>query len=94
MDADTGLPLAGAFFDIYKDGNLFTTVRTNELGIATVSGVSEGYYEAVETVAPEGYMLDTTRHGIHVDPYDPATAEDPVIRMSDRQLPRLRVQDV
>ena len=91
VDADTGLPLAGAFFDIYKDGNLFTTVRTNEQGIATVSGVSEGYYEAVETVAPEGYVLDATRHGIHVDPYDPSTAEDPVIRMSNRRMPALRI---
>ena len=49
VDSLTNLPLSGAYFDIYKDGTLIDTVRTNEQGIATVS---EGYYECVERIAP------------------------------------------
>ena len=90
-DASTGRALAGAFFDIFKDGTLITTVRTNELGIATVSGLSEGYYECVEKVAPDGYVLDPTPHGVHLDPYNPSASEDPVIRITNKLMPSLRI---
>ena len=91
VDADTNEPLPGAFFDIYKDGVLLTSVRTNDMGVATVSGVSEGYYEAVEATAPDGYVLDTTRYGIHLDPFDPAATENPVLRITNRRNPALRI---
>ena len=61
LDADTNFPLSGAYFDIFKDGQLIDTVRTNEQGLATVSGLSEGYYEAVEKIAPAGYVISTER---------------------------------
>ena len=91
VDAATNTPLSGAVFEIYKDGALIDTVRTNEVGLATVSGITEGYYEAVETVAPYGYVLDTTRHGFHVDPSDPATSQDAVIRITNQRMPSLRI---
>ncbi len=91
VDANTNIPLSGAYFDIYKDGELIDSVRTNEQGIATVSGVSEGYYEAVERVAPYGYVLDTSRHGMHIDALDPATGEDPVLRITNKLMPALRI---
>lgn len=72
-DADTGDVLSGAVFDIYKDGKRITSVKTDDAGLAYVNGISEGYYEAVETAAPEGYVIDSTRHGIHIDPYNPAS---------------------
>ena len=40
VDAATNTPLSGAVFEIYKDGALIDTVRSNEVGLATVSGVS------------------------------------------------------
>lgn len=91
VDADTNTPLEGAVFAVYKDGELITTVRTNAVGIATVSGLSEGYYEVQETVAPDGYLLDSTLYGIHLDPFNPATAENPVLRISNRARPALRI---
>ena len=91
VDSNTNIPLSGAYFDIYKDGEFIDSIRTNEVGIATISGLSAGYYEAVERVAPYGYVLDTTRHGIHLDPYNPATQEDPVIRITNKRMPALRI---
>ena len=81
VDSLTNMPLTGAYFDIYKDGQLIDTVRSNEQGIATVSGVSEGYYECLERIAPYGYVLSTERYGIHIDPFDPPDA-----RAEDRQV--------
>ena len=91
VDADTNESLPGAWFEIYKDGTLITSVRTNDVGVATVSGLSEGYYEAVEITAPDGYVLDTARYGIHLDPYDPAASENPVLKISNRKNPALRI---
>ena len=91
VDASDNTPLEGALFDVYKDGALVTTVRTNNVGIATVSGVTEGFYEAVEQIAPAGYVLDSSRHGIHLDPFDPATAENPVLKITNRKLPSLKI---
>lgn len=92
VDADTGVSLPGAVFDVYKDGKKITTVKTDDSGEARVTGITtEGYYEFVETVAPDGYVLDTTKHGIHVDPYDPATDKDPVIIIKNRNNPSLKI---
>ena len=91
VDAETGSPLANAVFNVYQDGDLIDSVQTNELGLATVSGVSAGYYEVEEIVAPAGYVLDGTRHGIQVDPYNPATSADAVIRVTNRARPALRI---
>lgn len=91
VDADTGEGLTNAVFDVYKDGSLITSVQTNEAGIATVSGLSEGYYECVERVAPAGYVLDTTPHGVHLVPYNPSTADDPILRITNRKMPSLRI---
>ena len=71
VDGITGISLPGATFNVYKDGELIDTVTTNDSGefrFPIVAG--EGYFEFEETVAPEGYQLDRTRHGIYVDPYD------------------------
>ena len=91
VDAETGSPLTKAVFNVYKDGKLIDTVQTNELGLASVSGLSEGYYEVEEIVAPDGYVVDRTRHGIHVDPYNPASSPDPIIRIANRARPALRI---
>lgn len=91
-DADTGVSLPGAVFDVYKDGQKITSVTTDDAGEARVTGIKEeGYYEFEEVVAPDGYQLDRTRHGIHVDPYNPATEEDPVIVIENRNHPSLRI---
>ena len=92
IDGVTGISLPGATFNIYKDGELIDAATTNDAGefrFPVVAG--EGYYEFEETVAPDGYQLDNTRHGIHVDPYDPQTQEDPVLVIENYNNPSLRI---
>lgn len=78
-DKDTDIPLKDVPFEVYKDGRLITTVTTNIAGYANVTDLSEGYYEIVEKDAPDGYILDTERHGIYIDPYNPELEDDPVL---------------
>lgn len=88
VDEQTGVSLPNATFDVYADGQLITSVTTNDDGEAHVSGIKkEAYIEVVETAAPAGYVLDKTPHGIHIDPYDPTTEDDPVLTVTNRRGP-------
>lgn len=92
IDEDTGTSLPNATFDVYADGKLLTSVTTNDAGEAKVSGIKqEAYIEIVETAAPDGYVLDKTPHGIHIDPYNPALQDDPVITVTNKARPALRI---
>ncbi len=92
VDRETNVSLEDATFKVYKDGRLINTVTTDNAGYARVSGLTEGYYEVEETVAPEGYILDSTRHGIHIDPYDPGTEDDPVLIIPNSRKPGLTIK--
>ena len=66
--------LAGAYFDVYKNGQKLTSIGpTDESGTVIFegedgNGVSTGYYEFVETKAPDGYLIPWIDHqGIYVD---------------------------
>ena len=92
VDEQTGISLPNASFDVFADGKLITSVTTNDNGEARVTGIrKEAYIEIVETAAPAGYVLDKTPHGIHIDPYDPATEDDPVLTVTNRARPALRI---
>lgn len=91
QDARTNYNLPGASFAVYRDGQLVTTVSTNEAGLAYVPGVSNGYYEIKETAAPEGYALNTEVFGVNIDLYDPATTDDPRLVVKNEPLPGLRI---
>lgn len=91
IDGKSGFSLPGASFDVFLDGEYITSVTTDDAGEARVTLEKEGYVEFVETAAPSGYRLDRTRHGIHVDPYDPAIEEDPVITVENFENPSLRI---
>ena len=92
VDEQTGVSLPNATFDVYADGKLFTSVTTNDSGEARVTGIrKEAYIEVVETAAPAGYVLDKTPHGIHIDPYDPTAEDDPVLTVTNRARPALRI---
>ena len=71
--SDDGQVLAGAVFEVYKNGALVGTVTTGQDGYANYlgrdnMGVETGYYEFVEITAPNGYMVPTdNRHGVYVD---------------------------
>ena len=92
VDEQTGVSLPNATFDVFADGKLITSVTTNDNGEARVTGIrKEAYIEIVETAAPAGYVLDKTPYGIHIDPYDPATEDDPVLTVTNRARPALRI---
>lgn len=68
IDAETGLGLPGAVFNItLASGQI---VRQNEItdqqGYIKVEGLQPGDYIVQETKAPNGYMLDSTKHNIHL----------------------------
>ena len=90
-DTDNIRSLPGASFEVYRDGQLITTVTTNDNGLAYVPGVTKGYYTVKETVAPAGYVLDASEHSVYVDTYNPATTDDPRIVITNSAKPHLRI---
>jgi TQXA domain-containing protein len=83
--------LPEATFAVYCDGEYVTSVTTNDAGLAYISDVKEGYWSVKETIAPPNYLLNEEVHGVYIDPYDPATSDDPRITVKDDPLPSLRI---
>lgn len=90
-DSRTGFNLPDATFEVYRDGQKVTTVTTNDAGLAYVHDVREGYYEVKETIAPSGYSLNEKVYGVDINPYDPATSDDPRLVVENDPLPGLRI---
>ena len=63
---ENGNKLAGAKFDLYKDGKKVGSGTTGPSGTVTFSGLSTGTYNYQETKAPTGYLLDKEEKGITV----------------------------
>lgn len=73
---DQGNYLAGAEFDITdSNGEVVSHVTSDESGIARAVDLPLGDYVVTETVAPQGYELDTTEYPISI------TAEAKVARL-------------
>ena len=83
--------LSNATFEVYRNGQLVTTVTTNDNGLAYVPGVTTGYYTIKEVAAPEGYVADGREYGVYVDNYDPATTDDPRITVTNAEKPSLTI---
>ena len=83
--------LPDATFEVYRNGQLVTTVTTNDNGLAYVPGVTTGYYTVKEVIAPEGYVADGREYGVYVDNYDPATTDDPRITVTNAEKPSLTI---
>lgn len=90
-DSRTKYNLPGATFEVYRNGQLVTAVTTNEAGLAYVHDVAPGYYEVKETIPPDGYTLNAKTYGINIDPYDPATTDDPRLVVENDPMPSLRI---
>ena len=65
-DAD-GNPLAGAVFELRTtDGALVATVTSGENGLAVVPNL-KGDFIVTEVKSPEGFLLDSTPHPVHIE---------------------------
>ncbi|MBP2110922.1 collagen binding domain-containing protein [Paenibacillus silagei] len=63
-------PLAGATYELYRlNGNdrvLVNTRTTDAAGIAAFNNLWLGSYVLIETIAPQGYVLDSTEHPVTI----------------------------
>ena len=67
-DSVTGLPVAGATYNIYDSGsNLVEVITTGSDGWATVTLQNWGTYTVKEAAAPAGYLLDPTTYTVTFD---------------------------
>lgn len=68
IDADTNKPLKGATFKLYRkaDDSEVTTVTTSSNGFAMLNSIPYGEYYVVETIAPQGYVLNSARQDITI----------------------------
>lgn len=72
QDAISGLPLEGAVFEVTRpDGSLVGNTRytTGKDGYIRISDLESGYYYIQEVEAPEGYLLDSTKHQVYVEDF-------------------------
>lgn len=67
VDAETGKRLKGAEFELRKmNGEIIGQFTTDENGVIHFDDLRDGWYQATETKAPKGYILDTTPHNFEV----------------------------
>jgi uncharacterized surface anchored protein len=86
-DADTGALLAGASFKVRAaDSATYATITTNEVGEAWLYGLDPGVYEITETLAPEGYLLNTAKQLITLFPNRTGIAQ-----FTDHKMPGLTI---
>lgn len=73
-DAETGLPLQGVVFNLYReiDGEwvLVGTYTTDENGVIYVDNLPYGNYQFVEAQPLDGYIADTTPQAFVIDSED------------------------
>ena len=74
--SDGSMSVAGAAFDLYRNGTKLSTHTTSAGGTITLPIVDSGYYEFVETSAPSGMVLPfNPRVGIYIDAKDTSITE-------------------
>ena len=67
-DKDSKEPLAGATFEIRRDGQVLQTVKADVNGYAKVYNLPKGFYQVVEVEPPQGYLKDEVEHEVYIDP--------------------------
>lgn len=84
-NGDSGYSLAGAVYKIYNSsGTEVASITTDSSGKGTSSvKLKNGTYTAVESKAPPGYALDTTRHTVRINNADATlnVSDVPLIKM-------------
>ncbi|MFR6329624.1 MAG: collagen binding domain-containing protein [Eisenbergiella sp.] len=68
-DGNPCYSLQGAEYTVYQAGttNVAGVITTDASGYGRLDGLAAGNYDIVETKAPQGYLLDSTRHTVTVN---------------------------
>lgn len=66
-DQETGLPLAGARYTLYQNGNPLAGATSDSSGRLSFANVAPGEYTLIETIVPAGYLPERTSHQVIVD---------------------------
>lgn len=68
VDANTQEPLAGAVFDVLSmDGRLIDSYVTDASGTIVTKALAPGFYQIVESKAPEGYVRNDEPQTVEVE---------------------------
>lgn len=77
VDGNTKAPLAGATFKLTSDTDTTgTTLTTGEDGSVTFTGLKAGTYYVEETVAPEGYNINSKKFEITISTQGNVTGDN------------------
>ena len=87
--SDGSLSVAGAVFDLFRNGTKLGTYTTSASGTITFPVVDSGYYEFLETAAPSGMVLPfNPRVGIYIDAKDTSITEH-YVSMKNYEYPEI-----
>lgn len=67
-DKDSKMPIAGATFEVRRDGQTLATLKTDVNGYARLTNLPKGFYQVIETEPPQGYLKDEQVHEVYIDP--------------------------
>ena len=89
---ESGDPLAGATFEVTRDGQPIAVETTDDDGCIFVSGITEGFYVFEELSAPDGYALPEEPYvGVHIDAEDIQGGGTIKVSMKNYVSPRLTI---
>lgn len=67
-DKDSKMPIAGATFEVRRDGQTLATLKSDVNGYARINNLPKGFFQVVETEAASGYLKDEQVHEVYIDP--------------------------
>ena len=88
---DSGNPLPGAVFNVFKDGQIIGTEATQADGSITVTDVTEGLYAFLEVSAPEPFARLTEPVLAYVDQATINGGGTVTVTAADKRLPNLTI---
>lgn len=88
---DSGRPLAGAVFNVVKDGQIIATEATDSSGSIIVPNVTEGMYAFVEVSAPAPFAALLEPVIAHMDQATVDGGGTVTVTASDQRLPNLTI---
>ena len=84
-------PLAGAVFNVIKDGQIIASEETDENGMITVTNITEGMYAFMEVSVPAPYAILTEPVIAHVDQATVDGGGTVKVTAVDKKLPTLTI---